>query len=266
MDSPGEFPENHRKEHHEGHKAQHHQGQSVVQHQHGAQHTHDDHGVFGQGYDDVGEHIGNCVGVVGNSRHQLAHGDVVQLLMGELFNVGEHIQADLRQDLLAGLLEDHGLQIGADQRNHQDACIDSYPDEEVPKLKFFFDQTLDVTDDQRGNQIIDDGEDHDEEHTNEAFPVGLGVAEEPPDDLAVGHMPLVVVFLLLMLLQGNVGQDEHQGEGADDGTHDQNGQILTHGQHPLLLPVSGDRPSSDSRGRIRKAPHGYPRQPARPLR
>ena len=127
----GELPENHSEEHHEGHKAQNHQCQRIVDKQHSSHNADDDQSVFCQSDDDVGEHEADGVGVVADTSHQLADGDVVQLIVGETFDVGEYIQPDLGENLLTGLLQQHGLQVGANQGDHQHACVD---DDQLIKL------------------------------------------------------------------------------------------------------------------------------------
>ena len=205
----GELAEDHREQHHEGHEAQNHQRQRIVQQQHGCQHTHDDHAVLSQCHDDVGEEEADVVGVIGDAGHQLAHGDIVELLVGELLDVGKYVQTQLGQDLLAGLLQDHGLQVGADQTHDQNACVDGHQSEQVVQFKGVFDGVLNVADEQGGQQVIDDGKQHHEEDDDEVFPVGLAVGQQPADDLAVGHMPLAVVKFFLALLQSDVGEDKY---------------------------------------------------------
>ena len=261
----GELPEDQGEQHHEGHEAQHHQGQRPVQQQHGHQHTHDDHGVLHQSHQNVGKHEGNPVGVVGDTGHQLAHGDVVQLFMAQLFNVGEHVQTDPGQDLLTNLLEGHGLQIGADQTDHQNTCVDAHHGKQVGKLELVLDGGLNVTHQQGGDQIIDDGKEHDEEHTHKALPVGLGIAQQPADDLLIGELPLPVVARFLMPAQGDPGQNEGDGKGANDGCHDDHRQKfhnkLMHCDRLPLLPASGGLPFSGRPGRFRTVRHACRRPP-----
>ena len=187
--------------------------------------------------------------------------------MGELLNVCKHIQTNLGQNLLAGFLQNHCLQIGADQRNHQNARVQADPDVQLLQPELSLDQALNVTDDQRGYQIVDNGEDHDKKHQHEALPVGLRVGKEPPDDLRVGHMPLVVIALFPVPAHGKVGQHKHNGEGTDDGAHDQNWEVivhkLKHSARLLPLPAAADPPFCGIRRRCRKALHAGPPLPPR---
>ena len=144
VDMAGELLEDDGKEHQKRYKAQDHQRQSVVQNQHCRQHTDDHQRVLRQSHQNVGEQIADGVGVIGDSRHQLAHGDLVQLRVGKLLNVGEGIQTDLRQDLLAGLLQNHCLEIGADHGYHQNARIYSHQRIELRKLEVLLDGALNV--------------------------------------------------------------------------------------------------------------------------
>ena len=123
MGPAGELAENQGEDHHKRHEAQHHQRQCVIDQQHGSEYADDHHGIFGQGDQNVGEHKGDGVGVVGDAGHQFTHRHTVQLLVAETFNVGEQIQANLRQNFLSRLLQDHGLEIGADQRHDQNAGV-----------------------------------------------------------------------------------------------------------------------------------------------
>ena len=256
----GELAEDHGEQHNKGHKAQHHQGQCIVEHQHGRQHAHDDHAVLGQGDDDVGEHVADGIGIVGNTGHQLAHRDVVQLLMAQAFNVGEHIQPDGRQDLLSGLLQDHGLQEGADQRYHQNAGVHRHHDPKVGQLKLMLEDVLNVADEQGRNHFVADGNHHHEENHHKALPIGLGVAQKPVDDFGVLHMPVGVLVGLFALLQGKVGQQEHQRECANNRTHDRDGKVVFHKlKHPvrlLPLPASASPPSCGTRRRSHRALRG----------
>ena len=119
----GELAEDDREDHDEGHKAEHHQRQLVVQAEHGHQNAQNDKAVLGQLDQEVGEHHGDGVGIVGHAGDQLAHGDLVELLVCQRFNVAEQILAQIGDDALAHPLQDHGLQVGAAHREHQHACI-----------------------------------------------------------------------------------------------------------------------------------------------
>ena len=119
----GELAEDDREDHDEGHKAEHHQRQLVVQAEHGHQNAQNDKAVLGQLNQEVGEHHGDGVGIVGHSGDQLAHRDLVELLVCQRFNVAEQILAQIGDDALAHPLQDHGLQVSAAHREHQHACI-----------------------------------------------------------------------------------------------------------------------------------------------
>ena len=115
--------EDDREDHDEGHKAEHHQGQLVVQAEHGHQNAQNDKAVLGQLDQEVGEHHGDGVGIVGHSGDQLAHRDLVELLVCQRFNVAEQILAQIGDDALAHPLQNHGLQVGAAHREHQHTRI-----------------------------------------------------------------------------------------------------------------------------------------------
>ena len=119
----GELAEDDREDHDEGHKAEHHQRQLVVQAEHGHQNAQNDKAVLGQLDQEVCEHHGDGVGIVGHSGDQLAHRDLVELLVCQRFNVAEQILPQIGDDALTHPLQDHGLQVGAAHREHQHACI-----------------------------------------------------------------------------------------------------------------------------------------------
>ena len=79
---------------HERDEAEDHQRERDVQCKHGAKHAEDDQRILGEGHENVGEHVGDGVGVVGDPGDQLAYGEVVQLFMAELFHMCEHVQTD----------------------------------------------------------------------------------------------------------------------------------------------------------------------------
>ena len=89
MDLPGEGAEDDGEQHQERHEAQNHQGEGVVEHEHSRQYAHHDKGVFHHVYQDVGEHHGDGVGVVGDAGDQLAHGNLIELIVGQPLDVGE---------------------------------------------------------------------------------------------------------------------------------------------------------------------------------
>ena len=180
--------------------------------------------------------------------------------MAQLFNVGEHIQTNLGQDLLTGFLQQHSLQIGADQTDHQNAGVNANHGEQVAQLELFLDGILNMHHQQGGDQIVNDGEEHDEEDCHEVLPVGLAVAEQTGDNFFVGHMPLIVQQLVLGLFHGEIGKNEGDGKTADDGTDNDHGQIfhnkIKHCGRLLPLPASAGPPSCGSRGNCCKVPRG----------
>ena len=227
VDMAGELLEDDGKDHQERHKAQHHQRQGVVQNQHGRQHADDHQRVFCQRHQNIGEQVTDGVGIVGDSRHQLAHGNLVQLGVGQLLNVGKGVQTDLGQNFLAGLLQDHGLEIGADHGHSQDARVHGDQRIEPGKLKALLDGALDVRHQQGGHHVIGNGHQHNEEHQNKILFVGPGIAQQPSDDLAVGHMPLAGLRFGFPLQHG-IGCQKQDRKHTDDGADDQKGKILTH--------------------------------------
>ena len=256
-----ELAEDDGEQQHKGHEAQHHQRQGVIKGQHGPQHAEDHHDVFHQRHQDVGEHVGDGVGVVGHAGDQLAHGDVVQLLVAQAFDVGKDILAHGGQDLLARLLQHHGLDVGADHADHQDAGVHRHDGEKIAELKGILHRLLDMAHQQRGGQIIDDGEQHDQEHDEEILFIGQGVAQQAADDLPVRHVALKAhAFLFILFQQKN--HQEADGEHADDGSGNDQRSVLSHGARLLPPPAFAVPPSCDIPGNWRRARHGCPRRPA----
>ena len=211
------------KQYHEGHKTENYQGHGVVDEQHHHHNAHNHHGIFHQSDQHIGKHHGNGVGVIGNTGHQLAHGDVVQLLVRKALNMGEHIFTKGRQKLLTDFLQKHGLNIHTDQGNDQNGGIGGdHPVKGAQREAFLLYQLLNVTNQHRGGQVIGDGDQHHHENNDELLFIGLGIVEKPLYDLTVGGCPLPATLFLLPLHQ-QIGGQENGGGKADDGAYDQNG-------------------------------------------
>ena len=259
---PGELLKNQGEDHQEGHKAQHHQGQRIIQHQHGSQHAEDHHGVFQQGHQNVGKQKADGVGVVADPGDQLAHGNLVQLLMGQAFDSCEGVQTDLGQDLLTHRLQDHGLEIGTDHGDHQNARVQNNHGIEPGQLKAAgFDEPLDSGNQQRGHHVIDDGHRHDDKHQDKFLRIGSGIAQQPADQLTVGHAALGS-GLFDMVLQDKIGHDKHHGEHTDDGAGNEQRQIFTHYGRLLPLPAAAGPPSCGRPHFRRRALRGCQSPPA----
>ena len=243
--TPGKFAEDHRKQHDKGHKAQHHQGQLVVDQQHGPQDAQDHKTVFGQVDKQVGEHHGDGVGVVGHTGDQLAHRDLVQLLVGQGLDVGEQVLPQIGDDPLARLLEDDRLEIGADHGKDQDARIDRHHPEQSLQGEIPHQHLLHLAYDQGGHDVVHDGKKHQQPRRQEAAQVGPGIMGQPPDDLAVGDVALKAHGGLFVLDRG-IGEDQ-QGRHRADQPACQHKGIQLH--HELPPPSSS---SSRCRSTIRR--------------
>ena len=222
VDLAGELAENHREENDEGRETEDHQRQRVVQNKHRSHHADDDHRVFQQRDQHVGKQEGDRVRIVGDAGDQLAHRDLVELLVRQGLNVGEDVHADLRQDLLPDLLQQHRLGVGADQGDDQDPRVHRDHRPEPGQGEIGLDHLLDPADQQGREHVVDDGEEHHEKDQHELTEIGPGVAEQTADDLTVLHVPLKPHRLFLVLLQDK-GEGEAQGEQADDRADDQKG-------------------------------------------
>ena len=251
---PGKLPEDHGEQDYKGHETQYHQCQSVIEHQHSAQNAYDDHAVLYHGDQNIGKHHGNGIGVITNTSDQLAYGNIIELLMGQAFDMGEDVQAELGQDLLAGFLQDHGLEVGTDHADDQNTGVYTNQREQIAELKIPFDSTLNMADQQGRDHVVHNGYHHNQQYRYEIQPVGLGVDDQPFNQLAVGHMAVEADGLFLVF-NGSVGQNKNDGEGTNDGTNNQNRQILMHFDlRLLLLQAAGDLPSSDRQDRFHTAP------------
>jgi len=172
----------------------------------------------------------------------------------------EDILPQMGEDLLTYLLQNDGLNVGADHGYHHDGGVDRHLTEQVAHFKVFFDDTLNAADQRGGNHIEGDRDHHDDKDGDEGAPVGLGVFGQPADQLRVLHVP-VRLLRILFPFQLNVGNEKCHGEGADDGTDDNNGKVLNHGRCLLPLPVAAALPFSDTRRRFPAALRGGQRPP-----
>ncbi len=214
------FSEHEGEEHQKGHKTEDHQGEGIIEHQHGAQDAHHREGVLHHIHQDVGKEHGDSVGVVGLSRHQLAHGNVVELLVGEAFDVDKQVLTQLGEDLLSGALEDDGLEIDTGHGYHQQPGVDRHHGIKLGQLKLLLHQVGHAPQDSGRNEVIGNGEDHDDQHQQEVLPIRLGVDQQPAEDLAVRHVP-IKAHLLLFVFDAQVDDKESDGEDPHYAAHHQ---------------------------------------------
>ena len=136
--------------------------------------------------------------------------------------MGEDVQTQGRQDLLTGLLQDHGLEVGTDHADDQNAGIHRNQSEQIGQFKLILDGTLDVTDQQGRDHVVANGDDHDQQHCQKILPVGLGVNDQPFDQFAVFHVA-VEAYGLFLVFHGEIGHNEGDGESTNNGANDQKG-------------------------------------------
>ena len=234
VSAAGELAEDDREQEDEGYEAEHHQGQLVVQEEHRHQNAQNDEGVLGEVDEEVREHHRDGVGVVGHAGDELSHRDVVQLAVGEAFNVGEKVFAQIGDDALAHTLQNDGLQIGAGHREDQHTRVHGHTDIEAFQFEIAHHKLFDVAHDEGRRDVVGDGEEDEKAHDNELPEVGLGVAEEAAQDLAVGHAALEAHSRFLVFDAG-VGDEQQHRHGADDAAHEKK-RIQTH--HALPPPTS----------------------------
>ena len=122
--------------------------------------------------------------------------------MGQGLDVGKQVLSQIRDDPLAGLLEDHCLEIGADHRKDQDARIDSHHPKkgiqgEIPYQHFFH-----GAHNQGRNNIVDDGKQHQQAGHCKAARIGPRIMGQAPDDLAIRNIALKAHGGFLILYQG----------------------------------------------------------------
>ena len=229
-----ELAEDDREQEDEGYEAKHHQGQLVVQEEHRHQNAQNDEGVLGEVDEEVREHHRDGVGVVGHAGDELAHRDVVQLAVGEAFNVGEKVFTQIGDDALAHTLQNDGLQIGAGHREDQHTRVHGHTDIEAFQFEIAYHKLFDVAHDEGRRDVVGDGEEDEKAHDDELLEVGFGVAEEAAQDLAVGHAALEAHSRFLVFDAG-VGDEQQHRHGADNAAYEKK-RIQTH--HALPPPTS----------------------------
>ena len=175
--------------------------------------------------------------------------------------MGEHVLTQVRQDLLAHLLQDHGLQIHTHHGNHQNRGICAHHGKELAQGEVILDQILNLTNQHRRNQVVGNGDQHNHKHQQKLGKIGLGITQQPPDNHRVGHLALELLHGLVPL-DLCIGDQKGDGKDADDGTHNENGQILIHCDARLLpLPASAAPPSCGTPRRCRTVPDGCRKPP-----
>ena len=173
--------------------------------------------------------------------------------------MGKHILPDGGEDLLSCGLEDHGLEIGTDQTDNENARIDRHRGKQLTEGKFALDHLLNAAYKQGREEVVDNGEEHHHKGGQKALPVGLSKLHETAYDLTVRHVPVKAHGVLLVLLHG-IDHQKDDGKNTDDGADNEDGQILSHGNCLLPLPASADLPSSGRRRRSHTAPRGCPQR------
>ena len=178
----GEAAEEHRIQKNKGYENQHHQGKTGVQQEHGYQHAYQHQHLLGHVHQHIGKHHGDGVGVVGDTGHQFACGNLVQLIVGQLLNVGKDAQPEAGENLLAGFLQDDGLKIGADHGDNQNPGVYHHPAEKLGHGKAcLLHQFLDVANHVRGHEVIDEGHHGNDKCQQKGLPVGFGIGKQTFD-------------------------------------------------------------------------------------
>ena len=138
----------------------------------------------------------------------------MQLRVREALDVAERVVPEAGNDLLAGLLQNDRLEIRADERDQQRDAVEGHEREQLRQLELVLDQFADAPHDERGDDVVDDGHEHDEQREHEPSRVRLSVNQQAPEDLAVGHVALEADSLLFVLHEGK-SEYEQRGENAD---------------------------------------------------
>ena len=111
---------------HKGYKAQHHQSHRIVNKEHGYQNTCNNHDVLDEGHQNVGKEATDAIGIVGDTGHQFAHRDIIELFVAQTLNMAKDVLTQVGQDLLTDLLQDHCLQVHTDHRDHHDHSVSTH--------------------------------------------------------------------------------------------------------------------------------------------
>ncbi len=136
--------------------------------------------------------------------------------MGQALNVDKQILADGRDDLLPRPLEQDRLDIGADHGDHQDARVDQHHIPQANKVEALLaDQILDVSHQERCDDVIGDRDRHDGKDQQELLPVGSCIPQEAAQDDPVLHVAVKAHGLLLVLDQEE-GDQKDSRQCADD--------------------------------------------------
>ena len=85
---------------------------------------------------------------------------MIQLIVGQAFNVNEEVLADRRKDPLPRFLQDHGLQIGGALGNDQHAHVEQHLEQQRVHLELLLHEFLHVADDPGRNEVKRDRKQH----------------------------------------------------------------------------------------------------------
>ena len=254
----GKLAEDHRKQHDKGHKAQHHQGQLIIQADHRHQDAQDHKRIFGQVDQQIGEHHGDSVGVVGHTGDQLAHRDLVELLMGQRLDMDKQILTQVRNNALSHFLQDHRLEIGAAHREQQHSGIYNHCRKQVLQRKGAHHQFLDITDQERRNDIVGDREQHQKAYNHKLRQIGPCIRRQAADDLPIRHIALKT-HGGFFILDRCISADQQCRHGTDDAAHQQKRVKISHCSPPLSHPpAAADLPCAGTRHSGHTAAHGCP--------
>ena len=127
-----------------------------------------------------------------------------------------------------------------------------------------FNEVLDIADQHGRQQIVGNGDQHDHKDSCELEAIGFRISQQALDDHRIRHIAVELLHSLVPL-NLDIGNQEGDGKDANNGTHNENGQILIHCDARLLpLPASAAPPSCGIPRRWHRARHGFRKQ--RPCR
>ena len=123
--------------------------------------------------------------------------------------MGEQVLPQVRDNPLAGLLEDHRLEIGAHHRKDQDTRIGRHHPKEGVQGEIPHQHLLHGADNQGRNDIVDNRKEHQQAGHGKTAQIGPGIMGQPADNLTIRDIPLKAHRGLFIFDHGISQNQEH---------------------------------------------------------